>query len=57
MSAIIPFIEGCFIISHDSSIHPMRRRADGATVPAMGLRTGGRCLTGWLAPQALARIS
>ena len=26
MSAIIPFIEGCFIISHDASIHPTRLR-------------------------------
>ena len=29
MSAIIPFIEGCFIISHDATIHPMRSEAGG----------------------------
>ena len=32
MSAIIPFIEGCFIISHDATIHPIRSEAGGSGV-------------------------
>ena len=49
MSAIIPFIEGCFIISHDATIHPMRCRAGGGagcrTTPAWSAVAdgGGGC--------------
>ena len=53
MSVTIPFIEGCFIISHDATIHPMRHRnsprPDGAGQDGRGRRSDGG------APQAVAR--
>ena len=42
MSAIIPFIEGCFIISHDASIHSMQHRGRGNLGLISGLWCWGR---------------
>ena len=48
MSAIIPFIEGCFIISHDASIHPVRCGAGPAAASTSAAAPWAACCrVGW----------